>query len=133
LVSTGIKDSLYGGAGDDVVVLKGDKAFVNGGAGSDTFVFHTASDEIVIKGFEPGQDVLKLTSLLGDLEGWRDSRADDLAFIGSDDFHGNAFEIRYDIRNGGTETLLQVNLGGEEHTIATLQGTVRLDASDLIF
>lgn len=135
LISNGVDDVIYGGGGDDVIVLRSQKAFVNGGAGSDTFVFASASDDLVIKGFEQGHDVLKLTSLLDDLKGWQDSKADDLRFIGNDDFHGNGFEIRYDIRKSGgqTETILEVNLGGHEHVIATLQGAVRLDADDLIF
>lgn len=96
-------DYLVGGAGDDV--LSGDEGgdVMLGGAGGDVFLFSTLKDAPIkgmrdqIMDFIRNEDVIDLRRLDANEDRRRDQEFD---FIGTQKFHKEAGELRYEVKGG---------------------------------
>jgi Ca2+-binding RTX toxin-like protein len=145
----GGNDKLYGGAGNDIVdggigndIVKGDTGIdkliggagadrLYGGAGNDTFVFKSIAHSTVDAG---GRDMIVDFSLRQkdkiDLKG---IDANSLAkgnqafkFIGKQDFHNKAGELRYEKAGGFTYVEGDVNGDGNADFSIALKGGLNL-------
>lgn len=119
-------DSIWGGDGKDTIVGGAGADELSGGKGRDSFKYAAADespqgDGDTIIDFRPGQDTIDFSDLPGRLK-----------FI--DDHHfTRAGQVR--VADCGDDTLVQVNLDGNRHTVELeirLEGNLHIDEGDFL-
>ena len=122
-------DKLIGGLGADT--LSGGKGYdqLVGGEDRDTFVFTTTADVDRIADFEHSKDRIDLSAIDANA---RSRGNDKFQFIGDDDFHGKAGELRF--TEQGNKTIVMADRTGDGHADfkIVLDGHVHLTAGDFI-
>lgn len=124
-------DGLAGGAAADTLIGGAGRDILTGGAGADRFVFLAASDSGAtaakadrITDFRHGQDRIDLSAI----DALPATKRDDaFAFIGREDFHGTAGELRQT-----TAGLVQADLDGDGRADFTIQVNIQLLKGDFI-
>jgi Ca2+-binding RTX toxin-like protein len=129
------KNTFEGGAGEDT--LRGGKGGdkLTGGADADTFVFKsTAESTVAAKGrdaildFKVAEnDIIDLHYIDADTKSGSDQL---FHFIGGQDFHHKAGELRFEKSGGNTHILGDVNGDGNADFAIDLKGSVNLHATD---
>lgn len=139
-------DRLMGGAGNDV--LKGDAGndelsggagadVLLGGRGADMFVFSTAKDSTVaaagrdtVRDFSRGQgDKIDLGAIDANVKAAGDQA---FGFIGSDEFHGKAGELRFERKAGDTFVFGDVNGDGKADFSILVDANIAFKAGDFL-
>lgn len=116
LTGNASRDKLYGGAGNDKLYGGADGDKLYGGGNKDTFIFKKASDSAVsgtgrdsIYDFSKKQgDKIDLSAIDAN---WKASGNQAFKFIGDDDFHGKAGELRY--TKYKSDTYIQADANGD--------------------
>ncbi|MDO6965660.1 Ig-like domain-containing protein [Rhizobium alvei] len=131
LFGLGGNDRLYGGNGDDTLTGGAGRDELYGGAGKDTFVFASASEigtskaaADLIADFESAKgDHLHLSAIDAN-ENRRGNQA--FTFIGTDDFHKAAGELRYE--RSGSSTYVYGDTDGDAKAdfVLQLNGALKL-------
>ena len=130
-------DTLKGDAGNDK--LKGDAGAdaLVGGAGADTFVFSAQKDSTVAAA---GRDTIRdFSRAQGDEIDLRDIDANSKAggnqafrFIGSDDFHDKAGELRFERKGGDTLVFGDINGDGKADFSILVDANIAFKAGDFL-
>ena len=128
LKGDGGKDKLYGGAGADKLY---------GGSGADTFVFTSTKDSTV--GASGRDKIYDFSRSQGDKIDLKAIDANSKAggnqafkFIGNDDFHGKAGELRFQKKSGDTYVYGDVNGDGKADFSIVLDPSMSLTKGDFI-
>jgi Ca2+-binding RTX toxin-like protein len=125
---------LNGRGGDDVLTVTLDgEVRLEGGAGSDRFVFReqvTRDSQAVIVDFEHGLDRIDLSAI--DADPGPKGRNQAFAFVGQSGFSGSPGELRY--RHDGGDTIVEATLNGQPDAEFTLRlnGHYNLTADDFV-
>jgi len=133
----GGNDTLKGGTGNDILIGGGGKDTLFGNGGADTFVFNRVSDSgrslgtaDVIKDFSRAQrDRIDLSGIDADTKSAGNNA---FKFIGDDEFHGKAGELRYE--KSGKTTIVEGDVDGDGSAdfVIKVQGAIDFQASDFI-
>jgi Ca2+-binding RTX toxin-like protein len=128
------KDTIDGGKGNDILVGGAGKDVLKGGKGADTFVFEFASDSTP-KG--KGRDeILDFSRKQGDRIDVSaiDPPTDDGAFdyIGKTKFGGEAGELRWQKKGGGTLISADIDGDGKADFAVSLAKAISLKEADFI-
>lgn len=135
----GAGDMLDGGDGDDV--LTGGEGsdgsdWLTGGDGSDVFLFNSVEDSLarggardIIADFTRREDEINLRRIDANEDRRKDQAFD---FIGTQKFHKEAGELRYEIKNGDTIISGDTDGNGKADFSILLEGIVKLKDADFL-
>ncbi len=135
LTGNELANSLIGLGGDDILIGGGGRDQMTGGLGADRFVVSgpgdtglTASTADRILDFVIGTDLIDLSGIDA-VAGGADSA---FSFIGTDEFSGQAGELRMSIEGGFTRIKADVDGDGTADFMILLQGIHNLSSSDFV-
>lgn len=133
----GKTDVIFGHNGNDKITGNGGGDRLYGGAGADTFIFKKVGDSTA---YASGRD--KLYDFSQSHKDKIDLKAIDansksagnqtFKFIGDDDFHKKAGELRYEKKSGDTVVYGDVNGDGKADFSIALEYTLNLKSSDFL-
>ncbi|MDB5552324.1 MAG: cadherin domain protein [Rhizobium sp.] len=128
-------DILFGGEGSDV--LRGDAGadILYGGDGADTFLFEMAKDSPDKGGRDTIMDFIRREDEidLGGIDANEDRRRNqDFDFIGTQKFHRDAGELRYEVKGGNAIISGDTDGDGKADFSFVLDEVTKLRASDFI-
>jgi serralysin len=131
------RNTITGNNGDNHIQGNGGRDFLAGGDGADTFVFLLASDSgkaaakrDIITDFDRREgDLVDLSAIDANR-----NRADDQAFsfIGRQDFHGKAGELRFERTGGDTVVYGDLNGDGRADFSLAIDEAIAFKAADFI-
>lgn len=109
-------DSLSGGAGNDVLLGGLGSDTLAGGAGADRFSYtakdiNTGDVDLIVDFSRAEGDKISLSAIDANIN--TANKNDAFTFIGKNDFHGRAGELRYHIE--GKQTLVEVDIDGDRY------------------
>lgn len=137
LVGSGGNDLLRGQAGNDTLDGGRGADILSGGTGSDRFVFKSIYDstvdpsgqDIILDFSSRQKDKIDLSAIDAD---FLRSGKQKFSFIGTEDFHGLAGELRYATIDGGTTVFGDVDGDGLSDFAITLRSVAKLAKGDFI-
>jgi hypothetical protein len=138
IYSTGYRDMIHSGLGDDVVHIDNDgKAKIWGGTGSDTFVIDAVGEHNVIRDFRCNADVLDLRGIAGDMMKTAGADGRDVSFIGEHGLHGDGVEIGIEHHYQGSDgtagsTTVELSVNGTVSDLVELHGIINLGKDDFM-
>ncbi|EYR81363.1 calcium-binding protein [Shinella sp. DD12] len=130
-------DRLFGGNGNDLIEGGRDADVLHGGSGSDTFIFRSVKDSTVSpKGRDVIQDFSQIQGDRIDLKlidaNSKTGGNQAFKYIGADDFHKKAGELRYEKKGGGTIVSGDINGDGKADFSILLDVKLSLKVTDFI-
>jgi Ca2+-binding RTX toxin-like protein len=131
----GGSDLLSGGDGDDVLSGDGGGDFLGGGMGDDIFLFSSVKDSATKTGrdtiidFIRNEDDIDLRRIDADEDRRRNQ---DFDFIGTQKFHKDAGELRYEIKGGNAIVSGDTDGDGKADFSVILDEVTKLKASDFM-
>lgn len=139
ICSTGFRDRIHSGFGDDVVHIDNDgNARIWGGAGSDTFMIETAAEHNIIRDFRHRSDVLDVSHVIEAIAEAADVNGHDVTFVGEHKFDGHGLEIGFEQHFQGTgaetgTTTVELSVNGTVTDLVELHGIMELTRDDFLF
>jgi serralysin len=127
-------ENAIGGSGNDILVANQTTNRLTGGAGTDTFRFHSTGDSglgglaDLLTDFVSGSDRIDLSSIDANVNAGGDQA---FSFIGSNAFTGVAGQLRYEVEGNNVRILADVD-GNGVADMSILATTPTIVASDFI-